>query len=322
MEKKANVIPIHKKNCKNEITNYRPISLISIIGKVMEKCVHNHMISYINENQILCKNQSGFIQGDSTINQLLEISNDIGKAIDQGKEVRAVFCDISKAFDRVWHRGLIFKLYQSGFSGKLLSWLQDYLSNRSQRVVINSKSSTWVKINAGVPQCSVLGPLLFLIFINDIVLDIKCNIRLFADDTTLYIVVDNPLTASDTLNNDLQKIHLWSKQWLVDFNPSKTESLIISNKRIPAVHPDLFFNDCIIKNVDCHKHLGVTFSQNGSWSHHVNSVLSKASVRLNMLRKISYLLDRKSLEKIYFSFIRPILEYADIIWDNISSELS
>jgi hypothetical protein len=108
-------IPIHKKNCKNEITNYRPISLISIIGKVMEKCVHNYMISYINENQILCKNQSGFIQGDSTINQLLEISNDIGKAIDQGKEVRAVFCDISKALDdRVWHRGLIFKIISIG----------------------------------------------------------------------------------------------------------------------------------------------------------------------------------------------------------------
>jgi hypothetical protein len=93
--------------CENEMTKYRPISQISIIGKVMEKCVHNHMISYINENQILCKNLLGFTQGGSTVNQLLEISNDIGKAIDQGKEVRAVFCDKSKAFDRVWHRGLI-----------------------------------------------------------------------------------------------------------------------------------------------------------------------------------------------------------------------
>ncbi len=142
-------------------------------------------------------------------------------AIDGGKEVRAVFCDISKAFDRVWHRGILYKLSSLGICGSLHNWFSSYLSNRKQRVVYSNSSSDWSSLNAGVPQGSILGPLLFLIFINDIVQEIKSNIRLFADDTSLYIVVEDPVTSSVTLNADLTTIHNWSDKWLVTFNPSK-----------------------------------------------------------------------------------------------------
>ncbi len=120
--------------------------------------------------------------------------------MDDGKEVRAVFCDISKAFDRVWHRGLLHKLSSIGISGSLFDWLNSYLSSRKQRVVYSNSASNWSSINAGVPQGSILGPLLFLIYINDIVQEINSNIRLFADDTSLYIIVDDPLAAATTIN--------------------------------------------------------------------------------------------------------------------------
>ena len=144
--------------------------------------------------------------------------------------MRAVFCDISKAFDRVWHKGLLYKLRRIGISGSLLSWFANYLKGRRQRVVLPGVSSNWSSINAGVPQGSILGPLLFLIYINDIVENINSSIRLFADDTSLYIIVDDPTDAAITLNSDLSKVHRWATDWLVSFNPTKSESLIFSRK--------------------------------------------------------------------------------------------
>ena len=155
------------------------------------------------------------------------MTNEFGRALDEGKEVRVVFCDISKAFDRVWHKGLIYKLKSIGIEGKLLTWVENYLHERKQRVVIFNKSSDWLQIKAGVPQGSILGPLFFLVFINDIVNEIQSNIKLFADDTSLYIIVDDPINSALTLNRDLEKIHSWSVKWLVTFNAKKTDSIII-----------------------------------------------------------------------------------------------
>ena len=219
--KEATVCPIHKKGSRSECSNYRPVALLSCIAKVFEKCTFKYVFNFFRDNNILTKLQSGFMPGDSTGYQLISLYNVIAKALDEGEEVRAVFCDVSKAFDKVWHKGLIYKLKLYGIRGNLLNWFTSYLENRSQRVVIQGTRSTTKYIEAGVPQGSVLGPLLFLVYINDIVENINCNIRLFADDTSIYITVDNPTTTANTLNTDLNTISKWAEKWQVNFNPKK-----------------------------------------------------------------------------------------------------
>ena len=157
---------------------------------------------------------------------------------------------------------------------------------------------------------------MFLIYINDIVKEINSCIRLFADDTTLYIIVDNPIASADLMNTDLDRIHSWSKFWLVKFNPDKTEELIISRKTASRNHPHLYMDDTQIKNVQSHKHLGITLNTTCTWFDHITDMTAKTWKRINVFRSLMYKLDRKTLEIIYFSFIRPTLEYADVIWDN------
>ena len=184
--KEANVSAAPKKGDLSLLSNYRPISLLNTAGKVFERLIFKHLFNHFRDNNILTSLQSGFIPGDSTVNQLTYLYNTFCCALDDGKEVRVVFCDISKAFDRVWHPGLLHKLKASGVSGTLLDWFENYLSERRQRVVLPGAISDWIHIKAGVSQGSILSPLFFLIFINDIVNDIGSNIRLFADDTSLY----------------------------------------------------------------------------------------------------------------------------------------
>ena len=260
--KYANVTPIHKKEDKSLPSNYRPVSLLSQIGKSMEKCIHKHMFNYVNLHQLLTPLQSGFIPKDSTTNQLIHLYHTFCEAVDDGKEVSVVFCDISKAFDRVWHKGFLHKLENIGCTGKLLEWFKSYLCERKQRVVLKGQASNWTDVEAGVPQGSVLGPLLFLIFINDIVKDINSSIRLFADDTSLYKIVENPNAAALSLNTDLDKIYQWADVWLVEFNPLKTFTMTISILLAHPYHPPLFFNGVQIQETDTHKHLGLIFSSN------------------------------------------------------------
>ena len=184
MWKIANVTPILKKGDKQLIKNYRPISLFPICGKILEKIIFNHLYSYLPANRLITKNPSGFRPGDSTTNQLLYL---VDQAFDSTEcfEGCAVFLDISKAFGKVWHYGLIFKLMQNGISGSLLKFFQKYISNRKQYVVLNVSHSDYSGIESGVPRGSILGPLLFLIYINGLERNIKSNINFFADDTML-----------------------------------------------------------------------------------------------------------------------------------------
>ena len=309
-------VPIYKKDDPSLVSNYRPVSLLSTIGKVMEKNIHKYIFNFFNDNQVITCLQSGFVPGDSTVNQLVDIYNIFCKTLDEGKEVRAVFLDISKAFDRVWHKGLLFKLKQAGINATLLQWLSNYLSDRQQRVLIPGGNSSWLPVEAGVPQGSILGPLLFLIYINDIVVDINSTVQLFADDTSLYLIVDNPAEAARCINSDLERMHQWAERWLVKFNAKKSEAILISRKTNRLIHPRLLMNNEPINEVSYHKHFGIFLSSDGTWHEHINNITSKAWSRINVMRKLKFLLDRKSLEITYFTFIRPLLEYADVVWDN------
>ena len=193
---------IKKKGNKEPCANYRPISLLSYVGKILEKCVQTHVFKFLNANHLKTPSQSGFIPGDSAVYHLLSLYDELCKTLDNGVTAQAVFVDVSKAFDRVWHRGLVSELEAIGIRGTLLEWFKDYLMERKLAVVIKGCISDYARVSAGVPQGSVLGPLLFLIYINDIVTDIEAVINLFADDTSL----DNDDLRAEILNSDLEKI--------------------------------------------------------------------------------------------------------------------
>jgi len=195
--------------------------------------------------------------GDSTVNQLTYIYDTFCKALDNGLEVRVVFFDISKAFDKVWHEGLLFKLQAAGIRGDLLAFLSNYLTNRKQKVILPGAESTPAEIIAGVPQGSILGPLLFLVYINDIVADIQAQINLFADDTSLFMIVNSPDQTAALLQSDIDKISRWADQWLIHFNPSKSESMLISRTINKPHHPPLSMGGVDIPKVNIHTHLGV-----------------------------------------------------------------
>ena len=253
----------------------------------MERCVHKHLSQYLNDHSIITPFQSGFQAGDSTVNQLLYLCNEISNALDNNKELRIIFLDINKAFDRVWHKGLLFKLKSIGVSGNILAWFEDYLSDRYQRVCIKNSASSWKKISAGVPQGSILGPLLFIVFINDIVNEIRSFVRLFADDTCVFEVIDDPIASVAALNEDLRKILAWAKTWLVLFNALKTEVMNITKTRIRLYHPPLFMGDTQVKEVSQHKHLGLIISHDFSWNNHVKMLQDKTFKRLGHFEDIN-----------------------------------
>ena len=318
--KKANIIPIHKKGDKMDIKNYRPISLLPICGKLFERVIYNNLYKYYEFNKILNDNQSGFRSGDSCINQLINITHDVFQSFDSNPslEVRGVFLDISKAFDRVWHKGLLFKLKSNGIEGNLYNLIESFLCDRFQRVVLNGQNSKWEKISAGVPQGSILGPLLFLIYINDISENLESNVKLFADDTSIFSVVFDPNSSARKLNNDLIKIQQWAYQWKMSFNPDPTkqaQEVIFSRKNNKPYHPDLIFNQTNIKRTSSQKHLGLILDEKLNFKQHLKVLIDKASKGISVLRKLRYQIPRRSLISLYKSFIRSILEYADVVYD-------
>jgi len=317
--KQANVVPLYKKGDKSNPNNYRPVSLLSVVGKAFEKAVFKHLFNYLRVNNVIYKYQSGFLPGTSTTHHLVHLYHVIAKAFDNQMKIRMVFGDISKAFDKVWHRGLIYKLRMVGVRGKLLAWLSNYLDNRQQRVVIQGSTSQWKRVSAGVPQGSVLGPLLFLVYINDMCLGLESNLCLFADDNLLYIVSESDETNSRTLNRDLAKLEQWANQWLVRFNPGKTVSMSVgTDDTEPDLH--LYMNNNQIQNVTSSQHLGVTIQHNLKWDKHFETICIKANKRLDILNSLSFKLSRLSLNILYTSYVRSILEYSDVLFCNSTQE--
>ena len=178
----------------------------------------------------------------------------------------------------MWHPGLLAKLARVGIAGNLLAWFENYLTNRQQRVVINGQTSSWGKVSAGVPQGSVLGPLLFLVYINDVTHAVEhSQVRLFADDTILYLFVDNPVADAIALNKDLANLSDWASEWLVKFSPSKTKTMIMTRKRKKPKHPKLCMAGTVLNDVTAHKHLGVTLANDLTWNEHIEDVATRAS---------------------------------------------
>ena len=195
--------------------------MLPVFSKIFERLIFNSIYNYLLTHKLLSPYQSGFKPGDSCSNQLISITHEILSSFDNYKslEVRGVFLDMSKAFDKVWHEGLIYKLQTFGISGNLLTLLSSFLHDRRQRVVLNGINSEWTNIKAGVPQGSILGPLLFLMYVNDIPDNLSSNVKLFADDVSLFSIVDDPVQSGSQLNNDLKKIQKWAFDWKMSFNP-------------------------------------------------------------------------------------------------------
>lgn len=245
----------------------------------------------------------------------MHLTNAIYQGLDQKKDILLVFLDISKAFDRVWHPGLLHKLREFGISGPIYNWFIDYLSGRKQKVVLGGEESTEQMINAGVPQGSILGPLLFLIFINDIVETVENPMFLFADDSSLMKVFNDIDIAAASINRDLQHLTNWANNWRVTFNVQKTVFMIIT-KKTTTYHPEIKMNNTNLTQVYSERYLGMIINSNMSWKPHIDLITSKSSKRLGPMFKMSYKLPRSALSKYYISFIRPILEYGSVIYDS------
>ena len=193
------------------------------------------------------------------------INHEILSAFDMRLEVRGIFLDISKAFDKVWHDGLIFKVRQNGICGEIINILEGFLSGRKQRVVLNGQCSSWADIHAGVPQGSILGSLLFFIYMNDLSNDIKSKCKLFADDTSLFSVVHDINTSANDLNHDLEKNSESAFQWELKFHPDSTkqaQGIIFSRKKTVFIHPLVSFNKTLVNSSASHKHLGMILRSN------------------------------------------------------------
>ena len=317
--KYSHVIPLFKKGERFLPSNYRPVALLSNVGKGMERIVFKRIYNFLLDNNLLYKYQSGFVPGHSTTYQLIDIYHHICQAFDQNQLSFMVFLDISKAFDRVWHAGLLYKLDQYGISGNLLKWVSNYLSNRTQSVVLNSVTSTTKYTSAGVPQGSVLGPLLFLIYVNDISENLLSLTRLFADDSSLFFSASNIRDIEGILNHDLILVTEWARRWLVNFNPNKTEAMLFTYLQ-GQEYPILIFDGVNIKFVSQHKHLGLTLSENMKWKSHIDSILTSASRMIGIMRKLKYVFSRRALNQIYISYVRPVLEYSCVVWDGCTVE--
>jgi hypothetical protein len=253
--------------------------------------------------------QHGFIRGKSTTTQILEVYHETLESVSSGNEVDAIYLDFSKAFDKVPHHLLLRKLETFGIRGSLLSWFQSYLTDRQQRVVLHGVCSEWVPVTSGVPQGSILGPLLFLVYCNDII----STLTLFADDSKLYRPHSFP-TSSTLLQLDLSNITKWTADNQMKLNATKCKTMHISRERAPT-RTQYSINENILEQVSTIKDLGVLISNNLSWSKHIESIVSKANKTLGLIKRICKEVKNINTRRIlYCALVRPKLEYASSVW--------
>jgi hypothetical protein len=310
---KALVTPIFKKGPKSEPSNYRPVSLTSITCKVLEHIVLSHMAKHLEANGILSPLNHGFRQGLSCETQLITAINDWSVSLNNYKQVDLITLDFAKAFDKVPHQRLLSKLSYYGIRNNVLAWISAFLSDRKQVVSINGTHSREIEVTSGVPQGTVLGPALFLIYINDIANNITSHMRLFADDSIIYREINTPSDAI-ILQQDLNKLEEWANTWQMSFNTSKCTVMTITNKRnpLPAIYS---LNQCALSKVTKQDYLGVTISSKLQWSSHVSKIAKSASTKLGLLRRTLHSCSKEVKITAYTSLVRPKLEYASSAWN-------
>ncbi|MEW8548097.1 MAG: reverse transcriptase family protein, partial [Candidatus Thiodiazotropha sp.] len=311
--KTADVTPIFKKGDRSTASNYRPISLTAVCSKVMEHILHSQIMQHLDHHNILSDQQHGFRKKRSCESQLILTIQDLASGLEEGEQIDAILLDFSKAFDKVPHQRLLLKLHHYGIRGSLLSWIESFLTLRSQRVLVEGKSSSSVPVVSGVPQGTVLGPLLFLLYINDLPERVSSTARLFADDSLLYRRIKSEQDQR-ALQEDLVNLEKWEEDWQMSFNPSKCEVIRISKRRHQMTGSYSIHGHQLVF-VKSGKYLGVTLTDNLSWNDHVDQVVKKANNSLAFLRRNLSSCPSQTKAQCYQSLVRPSLEYASTAWD-------
>ena len=322
--KLARVSPIFKGGDQTDPQNYRPISVLSVLSKVLERLVFNQLYNYLKENNLLSDSQFGFRPNFSTCLALITITEHIRKALDEGCAVGFITLDLKKAFDLIPHDVIIEKLRKYGVSPETLVWFKNYLSGRKQVTVINGNMSEPRQVSCGVPQGSILGPLLFIITINDIVKTIQhCNASLYADDTCLYYASSNHVTLEKCVNEDLKAISKWLEINGLLLNEKKCECMIIAPKHkkqdFSNIHIKL--NGCSIQQKNVCKYLGVMLNDTLTWNDHVAYVRGKLSSSLYCFKRIRPFISQNTALTLYKGLIQPHLDYCSIVWRNAGKTL-
>ena len=321
--KKALVIPLPKVGDLTQVSNYRPISLLPLPGKLLEKLIHKQFTDFIENNSLLSKFQHGFRKQHSTIHSITQFTNYVSGKMDRGLPTLAAFVDFRKAFDCVQHDVLLSKLSELEISKSMLDWFRSYLSMRKQRVLANSTLSSYQTITQGVPQGSVLGPIFYILYANDITKTLKkCKLALYADDTVLYTADNNFGTSMSKVRHDMLALSQWCKGNGISMNTGKTKLMIFGSatklKKIPTVN--IKIDGVALQSVSSYKYLGITLDSQLNYGRHVNNVISNASLRLRQLRRMRSFLTTKAATMVYKNMILPVIEYGDVLLSAASAE--
>ena len=319
------VQPVPKKGDRSDPSNYRPIALTSVIAKVFETILNSHLLKHLEKNHLLSDHQYGFRKARSTGDLLSYVTHRWSSTLKAFGESYVVALDISKAFDRVWHKALLAKLPAFGFTPSLCNLISSFLSNRSISVVVDGATSSTFPISSGVPQGSVISPTLFLLFIDDLLQCTSLSSHSYADDTTVHVTsqfVSPPSAAarsasrvamSSSLNDGLRDISDWGRRNLVKFNASKTCFLPISLSKDPS-HESIIFENVEINPLESINVLGLEICDNLSWKNHIEGLVKSASKKLGILFRCRRYFSSQELLQLYVGLIRPCLEYCSHVW--------
>jgi len=317
--KHANVAPAFKKGEKYKPVNYRPISLTCISCKLMEHIITKHIITHLETNNILYDLQHGFRQYRSCETQLISFVQELASNNNTNRQTDLIIMDFAKAFDKVPHRRLLYKLQYYGIKHETLNWVTAFLSDRTQTVVLDGESSDLAPVTSGVPQGTVLGPVLFLAYINDLPEYLTSSkLRLFADDSIIYRTITSA-NDCEALQNDLNAAARWESDWLMAFHPDKCNVLTVTQKKHPFKH-DYILHNHTLELVTSAKYLGITLQSNLKWSQHTNNIVANGNKQLGFLKRNLKTANENIKSQAYLSLVRPKLEYSCSVWDPHTSE--